>query len=115
MSKNKLMMLIFITSESFFFVALIISYVYYSRPDGNLSETAQYLDIKKTGIFTFFLLSSSLTIEIASKRLFKGKRSSMMIWLLISVLFGLIFLVGQGLEYLGLIRENVTVSKDVFG
>jgi len=115
MSKNKLMMLIFVTSESFFFLALIISYVYFSRPDGNLSDTAQYLDITKTGIFTFFLLSSSLTIEIANKRLSKGKRKGMLIWLSISILFGIIFLVGQGIEYAGLIRDNVTVSKNVFG
>jgi cytochrome c oxidase subunit III len=115
MSKNKIMMLIFVASESFFFLALIISYVYYSRPGGNLSDTAQYLDIKKTSVFTFFLLSSSLTIEFADKQLFRGNRKSMLVWLFISIAFGLIFLVGQGLEYIALIREKVTVSKNVFG
>ncbi len=115
MSKNKLMMLIFVASESFFFIALIISYLYYSREGGSLSETAQYLDVQKTSVFTFFLLSSSLTIEIADKKLLKGKRKAMLIWLAVSIVFGLIFLVGQGMEYIGLIRENVTISKNVFG
>ncbi len=115
MSRNRLMMLFFVASESFFFIALIISYLYYSREGGHLSETAQYLDIQKTSVFTFFLLSSSLTIEIADKKLLKGKRKAMLIWLAISIVFGLIFLVGQGMEYLTLIREKVTISKNVFG
>ncbi len=115
MSKNKIMMLIFVASESFFFLALIISYVYYSRPGGNLSETAQYLNIRKTAVFTFFLLSSSLTIELADKRLRMGRRNAMLIWLSVSILFGLIFLIGQGFEYAALIREKVTISSNVFG
>ena len=115
MSKNKLMMLIFVGSESFFFIALIISYLFYSREGGTLSETAKYLDIQKTSVFTFFLLSSSLTIEIADKKLLKGKRKEMLTWLAISIVFGLIFLVGQGMEYITLIREKVTISKNVFG
>ena len=80
-----------------------------------MSETAKYLDIKKTSVFTFFLLSSSLTIELADKRLFRGKRKAMLTWLSVSILFGLIFLVGQGSEYVSLIREHVTISKNVFG
>jgi len=115
MSKNKLLLLFFVGSESFFFIALIISYLFYSREGGTLSETAKYLDIQKTSVFTFFLLSSSLTIEIADKKLSKGKRKAMLTWLAISILFGLIFLVGQGMEYISLIRERVTISKNVFG
>ena len=38
-----------------------------------------------------------------------------MIWLSISILFGLIFLIGQGFECVSLIRDNVTISKNVFG
>jgi len=109
------MMLIFVASESFFFLALIISYVFYSRPGGTLSDTAKYLDITKTSVFTFFLLSSSLTIEVADKKLQKGNRKAMLIWLFVSILFGLIFLVGQGFEYAGLIEEKVTISRNVFG
>lgn len=115
MSRNKLMMLIFVGSESFFFIALIISYLFYSHKGGSLSETAQYLNVQKTAVFTFFLLSSSLTIEIADKKLSKGNRKSMLIWLGISILFGLIFLVGQGTEYITLIHDKVTISKNVFG
>jgi len=104
-----------VASESFFFLALVISFLYYSRAGGQLSETAQYLDIRKTSIFTVFLLSSSLTIELADKKLLKGNRTAMLSWLAVSILFGLVFLIGQGLEYTSLIRENVTISQDLFG
>ena len=115
MSKSKIMMLVFVASEAFFFIALIMSYVYYSRPGGHLSETSQYLNIKKTAVFTFFLMSSSFTVEMADRRLVRGKRKSMLVWLSITVAFGLTFLIGQGLEYAALIRDHVTVSENVFG
>ncbi|HKJ44039.1 MAG TPA: cytochrome c oxidase subunit 3 [Sunxiuqinia sp.] len=115
MSKNKIMMLLFVASESFFFLTLIISYVFYSHPGGHLSETAQYLNVKKTSIFTFFLLASSLTIEFADKKLKNGNRKGMLTWLGISILFGAIFLVGQGFEYIELIEQKVTISTNVFG
>lgn len=109
------MILIFVASESFFFLALIISYIYYSHPGGTLSSTAHYLDIRKTSVFTVFLLSSSLTILMADKKLLQGKRTAMLIWLSITIIFGLTFLIGQGTEYYGLYQENITISKNVFG
>jgi len=115
MNKGKTLMLFFIASEAFFFIALIISYVYYSRPGGTLSDTAAYLNVKKTAIFTFFLLFSSLTIELAERKLRSGKRRAMLLFLAATIMSGLVFLIGQGLEYRELIRNQVTISRDVFG
>lgn len=115
MSKSKTMMLIFVGSESFFFLALIISYIYFSRPEGKLSSTAQYLDIVKTTIFSAFLFLSSLTVELAHKHLQKGNRKNLIIWLLLTIVLGLVFLIGQGFEYVGLYREQITISQNIFG
>jgi heme/copper-type cytochrome/quinol oxidase subunit 3 len=115
MNKNKLFMLVFVGSEAFFFLALIISYVYYSHPGGTLASTAKYLDFKKTLIFTLFLLSSSLTIWIADMNLKKGKRKALISWLITTIVLGIVFLFGQGSEYERLITTNVTVSQNVFG
>ncbi|MFB6317246.1 heme-copper oxidase subunit III [Saccharicrinis sp. FJH54] len=115
MSKNKLMMTIFVASEAFFFIALIISYVFYSHAGGRLSASAKYLDVPKTAVFTVMLLASSLTIEVANRKLKKNQRKSMLWWLGASVVLGLIFLIGQGLEYETLISEHITVSKNLFG
>ncbi|HYW96512.1 MAG TPA: cytochrome c oxidase subunit 3 [Bacteroidales bacterium] len=109
------MMKIFIASEAFFFLALIISYVVYSRPGGTLSSTAKYLDVTKTAIFSVLLFASSATMIMAESRLRKGKRKAVRFWILATVVLGLVFLFGQGTEYYHLYNENVTVSRDVFG
>ena len=115
MNKNKIMMLLFVASEAFFFLALIISYVYYSHSGGSLSASAKYLDYKKTAVFTFFLLSSSVTMEMAGAKLKKGNRKSMLVWLVATIVLGAVFLIGQGNEYAHLISLDVTISKNVFG
>jgi len=115
MNKNKLLMYFFVASEAFFFLVLIIAYVFYSHPGGKLDETAQYLDVKKTGLFTVFLLLSSLTIYIAESYLKKGKIRTTTVWFLATIALGLIFLIGQSIEYLHLFSIEVTISKNVFG
>ncbi len=108
-------MLLFVASEAFFFLALIISYVYYSHPGGKLSQTASYLDFNRTAIFSVFLFSSSLTIAIAESMYKKGKRKNMLVWLILTVILGLVFLVGQATEYMKLVDLNVTINKNIFG
>ncbi len=113
--KSKIMMLFLIASEAFFFVALIISYVVYSRQGGHLSETAKYLDVPKTAIFSILLFSSSGTIVMAESRMKKGRRKAVKWWMIATMALGLVFLLGQGMEYYHLYNENVTISRDVFG
>ena len=36
-------------------------------------------------------------------------------WLIVTILLGAIFLVGQGAEYVRLIRDNITLNGSVFG
>ena len=115
MTRSKLMMLLFVGSEAFFFLALIFGYVYYSHPGGVIVDTTRFLDVKKTGVFTVFLLLSSFTIHMADLRLKKGNPKGLVGWLLATILLGLVFLIGQGIEYVGLIGEEITISKDVFG
>ncbi len=109
MSKHKVLMVMFIASEALFFIALIISYAYYSHG----SPTAKYLDVKKTGIFTLSLILSSLTVHIAGKELNKGKRN--IGWLIITIILGIVFLIGQGTEYLHLYNLNITLNQNLFG
>lgn len=108
-------MLFFVASEAFFFLALIISYVYYSHAGGTLSSSAKFLDYKKTSLFTFFLISSSFTVEMAWAKFMKGKRKTMLMWLATTIILGIIFIVGQGMEYARLMSLKVTISRNVFG
>ena len=38
-----------------------------------------------------------------------------MLWLLITILLGVTFLAGQGIEYADLLTHHVTISRDLFG
>ena len=115
MNKHKILMFFFVGSEAFFFLALIVSYVYYSHPGGHISPTAKYLDIEKTSIFTTFLLSSSLTVWLAGRNMAKKKTKAVAAWLIATIVLGATFLIGQTTEYLGLFALNITISKNVFG
>lgn len=108
-------MYFFVGSESFFFLALIIAYIYYSHNEGVLSQSSKYLDVVKTSIFTFFLLSSSLTIFLADAALKRQSRKIPVTLLITTIFLGLVFLTGQGMEYSRLYRLNLTISYNVFG
>jgi heme/copper-type cytochrome/quinol oxidase subunit 3 len=113
--KSSMGMMLFIASESVFFILLIIAFVVYHRIAGNTAEVARNLDTARTAVFTIFLLSSSLTVWRASVNRSRGRRRASLGWLLATILLGTAFLVGQGLEYAGLIRRDVTISRDLFG
>lgn len=113
MDKNKTGILFFVGSETFFFISLFIAYIYYALPQADLS--VKYLDFRVTLIYTFFLLTSSLTMALAAGGIRKNNRKMVIFFLGITFLFGLIFIFGQGQEYLRLFRLNMTISSGVFG
>jgi heme/copper-type cytochrome/quinol oxidase subunit 3 len=114
MNKSKTVMLFFVGSEAFFFLAMIIAFVFYSRQGGVMNPAVKYLDVPRTAVFSFFLFFSSLTLWLSERKLRQGKRMAHLIWLLITIVCGLIFITGQGTEYSRLFRENITISKNVF-
>jgi heme/copper-type cytochrome/quinol oxidase subunit 3 len=115
MNKNKVLVSFFIVSESIFFLMLILAYVNFHRSVTDGPTAASSLNPVKTGIFSLFLLASSLTVWLAGKSLNCKNHFMFRIWLLLTILLGLIFLFGQGLEWIGLIKQNITISRNVFG
>jgi heme/copper-type cytochrome/quinol oxidase subunit 3 len=61
------------------------------------------------------LIASSFTLILAENKYKHRKITSLKIWLAITILLGLIFLIGQGVEYAHLIHKNITLSGSVFG
>jgi heme/copper-type cytochrome/quinol oxidase subunit 3 len=108
-------MLLFLASEAVFFALLIIAFVIYHREAGNAAEVAGRLNTTRTGAFTAVLLSSSLTAWLALRLHRKGRKTGSHAMIFLTMLLGAIFLFGQGQEYASLIRENVTISRDLFG
>ncbi len=115
MEKNKLAMLFFISSEAIFFILLILAYmILHNNVQAGQPTAVSSLDPLKTGIFSLFLFASSFTIWRAEKSLRAGN-GRFPRWLAATILLGIIFLFGQGLEWTNLIGQGVTVSINTFG
>jgi cytochrome c oxidase subunit III len=99
--RAQLGMAMFLLSEAVFFFLLILAFVYFRTAGaGNLNLRAGALD-------TACLLASALTMWRATT----GSRR----WLWATILFGGLFLAGQGAQYLHLIYDGVTISEGLFG
>ncbi len=112
--KARFGVLLFIASEAIFFALLMAAYVYYTGSSPHGPNAHQVLDPVKTGFFTACLLSSSITVWLAERALRLEKRG-LPFWLAVTIVLGIVFLYGEVKEYLKLLHENVTVSRDLFG
>jgi cytochrome c oxidase subunit 3 len=115
MDRNRFGVLVFISSEAVFFLTLIITYIAYRGSSVAGPTPKGSLDVLYTSFFTICLLSSSITMALMSSRLHHRDVSGARRWLLATILLGLIFILGQGYEYIHLYSENVTVSRNLWG
>ncbi len=112
--KNQVGMLAFIASEGFFFVMLIAAFIYYNLRFHAGPTAASALTPAVTGIFTVVLLSSSLTFWFSEKQLARGNHKGFHLWLALTILLGIVFIAGQGTEYLSLLHEGITLNRNLF-
>lgn len=115
MEPNKLGMLFFLSSEAIFFALLIFAYLYFADSFAETGPTPEVLDVGVTAIFSVLLLASSVTIWFAERSLRRGNNGMMRLWLLVTILLGAVFLVGQAMEYATLFSEGITISRGLFG
>jgi heme/copper-type cytochrome/quinol oxidase subunit 3 len=113
--RTRLGVVLFIVSEANFFLLLICAYVFYHRSGGQGPAAANSLDVFKTGLFSLALFTSSATVWRAGVNLEKRRRGKVGFWLLATIVLGAVFLAGQAREYAQLLREHVTISRDLFG
>lgn len=112
--RNIFGMAVFIGSESIFFLLLVLAYVNFHNQYGTGAMAAWHLDVFKTGMFSIALFASSFTLWLAEKA--HAKQSGLAIfWMLVTIALGSVFIAGQAMEYTELIRENLTISRDMFG
>jgi heme/copper-type cytochrome/quinol oxidase subunit 3 len=112
--KFKVGMAAFIASESFFFLMLIIGFVYYNYTLHMGYFNAHTLDVPKSSIFTVCLLGSSVTFWVAEQFLDRNRTTGFLAWLFITIALGLVFLVGQGNEYIHLFLSGVKLNTNLF-
>ena len=108
-------MIAFISSEVFFFGALIVTFIAYRTRSPGGPGPADLVDlIPRTALFSVALFASSATIILAERRLARGDHRRFLGWLLATILLGATFLVGQVTEYRALFAEGITLERNLF-
>ena len=106
----QMLMLFFISSEFIFFVTLMVMYTVYSQ-----HFNSHQLNVGLTAIFSLFLWASSGTMIVAERHLKRDNKRGYYIWMLITILFGAVFIAGQAHEYIGLYQAHTQLSSGLFG
>src|SRR5258705_10936643 len=112
--RGKVGMLSFIVAEAAIFTIFVVAYLFYLGKSQSGPATRDVLAVPI--FYTVCVLSSSVTIHLAAKRLEHDRRLSfLMLWLLTIVLGGL-FMYGTAQEWHRLIYEHgLTISTNLFG
>lgn len=113
--KSKLGVLLFLASEATFFLFLIVAYAYFNYGLTQAPTASTSLHPLRTGLYTIALLASSGTLFVAERRLVQDDQRGFRGWTALTVVLGAIFLLGQTREYLALLRDNVSISRNLFG
>jgi cytochrome c oxidase subunit 3 len=112
--KGKVGMLLLIVAESSFFGIFVVAYLFYIGKSLHGPYPADVLDLPILG--SICLLSSSVTIMLAIRALRAGKTSGFVLWWLLTILLGLEFLIGTGVEWYGLIAgHGLWIDTNLFG
>jgi cytochrome c oxidase subunit 3 len=120
--------IIWLSSELMFFAALFAMYFTIRSVDKGLGQPwpQAHLDLTLASINTTVLLLSSVTCQLGVFAVERGQirrtgsvfnmaRWGLREWYVLSFVMGLYFVLGQGYEYLALIREGVTLQSSNYG
>ena len=103
-----------IGAESAIFTIFVVAYLFYI---GKSLTGPKPKDVLHAPIFyTVCLLTSSLTVHTAVRKLLRGNTAAFACWWLATILLGGTFLFGTAREWMRLIfDEGLTVSTNLFG
>jgi cytochrome c oxidase subunit 3/cytochrome o ubiquinol oxidase subunit 3 len=113
-SRGRVGMYCLIAAEAAIFTIFVVAYIFYI---GKSLSGPQPKDVLHAPIFySICLLSSSLTIHVAVRKLVVANIAAFARWWLLTILLGGAFLYGTGREWVHLIvDENLTVGTNLFG
>jgi heme/copper-type cytochrome/quinol oxidase subunit 3 len=115
LDNRKLGFWIFIGSETLFFGSLISTYMVYKGASVAGPYPHEVLNIPLTSLSTFVLLTSSLAMVLALAAVQHGNRAGTLTWLMVTAVFGLIFLGFQAYEFTHFVHEGLTIKSNIFG
>ncbi len=110
---NRLGLVMFIASEAILFANLIAAYLYlrYTSDQWPPAGTP-HLDLGFPAVNTVVLLASGIPMHWAHKSIQAGNRRSLVWGLLLTIILGAAFLLGQGWEYT---HAGFTPQTNIFG
>lgn len=113
-SRGRVGMFCLIGAEAAIFTIFVVAYLFYI---GKSLSGPQPKDVLHAPIFyTVCLLTSSLTVHAAVRRLLRGNAAAFGLWWLATILLGGTFLFGTVREWMRLIfHEGLTVTTNLFG
>jgi cytochrome c oxidase subunit 3/cytochrome o ubiquinol oxidase subunit 3 len=112
--RGKVGMACLIIAESAIFTIFVVAYLYYIGK--SLTGPTPREVLESPIFFTVCLLSSSLTIHLASKLLERGKRGAFLALWFLTIVLGALFMYGTAREWHRLIYERgLTISTNLFG
>jgi heme/copper-type cytochrome/quinol oxidase subunit 3 len=112
---RKLAMWAFIGSECMLFGSLIINYLINHTRNLQGPYPEELLNIPFITVTTFVLLMSSLMMVLGFTAVERGDMKWGKVWLLMTALFGMIFLGGQVYEFSHFAHEGLGLSTNLFG
>jgi cytochrome c oxidase subunit 3 len=113
-SRGRVGMLCLIAAESYIFSIFVVAYLFYIGKSLTGPTPAQVLE--RPIFISVCLLSSSATIHWAVNALARGAMKRFMLWWLVTIALGGIFLVGTAREWHRLIYvHGLTISTNLFG
>jgi cytochrome c oxidase subunit 3 len=113
-SRGRVGMWCLIGAESAIFTIFVVAYLFYI---GKSTTGPQPGNVLHAPIFySGCLLSSSLTIHLAVRRIAAGQMPAFAVWWLATIVLGGTFLFGTAREWVHLINdEGLTISTNLFG
>ena len=124
---SQLGMWIFLATEILFFGGMFTVYtVYRSQYPAAFAEGSRHMNLALGTINTTVLLLSSVTCQMGvfavergqikrTGSVFNPARWGLREWYVLTFFMGLYFVLGQGYEYLSLIRDGLTLSSSGYG
>src|SRR5438309_1493544 len=104
----------FIVAEASLFAVFVVAYLFYIGKSLTGPLPKDVLDLPIIG--TVCLLSSSITVALATRALAAGRIARAGAWLFVTVVLGLTFLAGTAQEWRRLIVERgLTIGTNLFG
>ena len=99
-------MALLIFMESVFFSGFIVTYLFYIGRSSFGPQPAQVLELGPVIVNSVCLWASSITVWFAVRSLRRGSLTGFRVWMLITVLLGIEFIVGTAMEWKGLIEDH---------